>query len=79
MDYGLLRTYGLWYAIPCERSWWTAWAMGFKGLWVIRGMGYERSDCIYIGTLTASTEPTSFDTIYAFDMLYHLVQCSLPI
>jgi len=45
MGYGLLRTYGLWYAIPCEPSWWTAQAMGYKGLWVIRGMGYEGFNC----------------------------------
>ena len=37
--YGLVRTYGVWYAIPCEPSWWTAQAMGFKGLWAARGMG----------------------------------------
>ena len=26
----------------------------------------------------ASTEPVSFDTLYAYDGLYHLIQCSLP-
>lgn len=46
MGYGLLQTYGLWYAIPREPSWWMDFAMGYKGLWVIRSMGYERFDCI---------------------------------
>jgi len=46
MGYGLLLTYGLWYAIPCEPSWWMDFSMGYKGLWVIRSMGYERFDCI---------------------------------
>jgi hypothetical protein len=29
-------------------------------------------------TSTPSTEPTSLDTMYAFDTSYHSVQCSLP-
>jgi hypothetical protein len=45
MGYGLLQTYGLWYAIPCEPSWWMDFAMGYKGLWVIKSMGYKRFDC----------------------------------
>jgi hypothetical protein len=45
MGYGLLQTYGLWYVISCKPSWWTAQAMGYKGLWVMRGMGYEGFDC----------------------------------
>jgi hypothetical protein len=52
MGYGLLRTYGLWYVIPCEPSWWTAQAMGYKGLWVMRGMGYEGFDCIWFWVLS---------------------------
>ncbi len=49
MGYGLLRTYGLWYAISRLPSWWTGQAMGYKGLWVIRGMGYEGFDCSMVG------------------------------
>lgn len=45
MGYGLLRTYGLWYAISREPSWWISRAMGYKGLWVFRGMGYEGFNC----------------------------------
>ena len=35
MGYGLLKTYGLWYANPRPPSWWTEKVMGFQGLWVI--------------------------------------------
>jgi hypothetical protein len=48
MGYGLLRTYGLWYVIPCEPSRWMAQAMGYKGLWVMRGMDYEGFDCTLV-------------------------------
>ena len=36
MGYGLLRTYGLWVAIPCPPTWWNQMSMGFQGLWVRR-------------------------------------------
>ena len=36
---GLLRTYGLWDVIFRKPTWWIKFPMGFKGLWVIRGMG----------------------------------------
>ena len=39
--------YGLWYAFPHPPSRWTAGAMGYKRLWVIWVMGYDRSDCSY--------------------------------
>ena len=32
---------------------------------------------IYIECSTVSTEPVSFNTMYVFNRLYHLVQCSL--
>ena len=48
MGYGLLRLYGLWYAFPCEPTWWTEKAMGYKGVWGIWDMGYEGVDCILI-------------------------------
>jgi hypothetical protein len=44
MGYGLLRTYGLWYAIPPATQvggWLKLWGMGGYGLsevWVIRGL-----------------------------------------
>ena len=31
--------YGLWGPFSCEPSWWMQNAMGFEGLWVLRGMG----------------------------------------
>jgi len=37
--------YGLWYAFPRPPSQWTAGAMGYKRLWVIWVMGYDRSNC----------------------------------
>ena len=39
-------SYGLWYAFPHPPSQWTAGAMGYKRLWVIWVIGYDRSDCI---------------------------------
>ena len=60
MGYGLLQTYGLWYAIPCEPSWWTAQAMGYKGLWVIGGMCYEGFDCT---SLNLKVSHVVFDTL----------------
>ena len=45
MDYGLSRLYGLWYAFPCEPTWWTEKGMGFQGVWVIKAMDYEGVDC----------------------------------
>ena len=51
MGYGLLETYGLWYAFPHPPSWWTGLAMGYHRLWVFTasGMGYDRFDCMAIG------------------------------
>jgi hypothetical protein len=54
MGYWLLRTYGLWYANPRPPSWWTKKYMGFRGLWVIKVMGYEGVNCISIGPITES-------------------------
>jgi len=51
MGYWLLRTYGLWYANPRPPSWWTKKYMGFRGLWVIKVMGYEGVDCIHMQEL----------------------------
>jgi hypothetical protein len=45
MDYGLSRLYGLWYAFPCEPTWWTEKGMEFQGVWVIKAMNYEGVDC----------------------------------
>jgi hypothetical protein len=45
MGYGLLETYGLWYAFPRPPSRWTGLAMGYYRLWVFTGMGYNRFDC----------------------------------
>jgi hypothetical protein len=43
MGYGLLRTYGLWYAIPRPPSWWiTIWNIRgyrFPGAWVNNNRG----------------------------------------
>ena len=48
MGYWLLRTYGLWCANPRPPSWWTKKYMGFRGLWVIKVMGYEGVNCTYL-------------------------------
>jgi hypothetical protein len=45
MGYGLLGIYGLWCPNPCPLTWWTKKVMGYKGLWVTQGMGYEGVDC----------------------------------
>ena len=49
MGYGLLETYGLWYAFPRPPSRWTGLAMGYYRLWVFTSMGYDRFDCTYFG------------------------------
>jgi len=47
MGYWLLMTYGLlWYANPRPPRWWTKKCMGFRGLWVIKVMGYEGVNCM---------------------------------
>ena len=69
MGYGLLRTYGLWCENPCPPSWWTRKAMGYKGLWVIRGMSYEGFDCIYL-TKTPSMRRCFSNSSHEADILY---------
>jgi hypothetical protein len=54
MGYWLLRTYGLWYANPRPPSWWTEKYMGFRGLWVIKVMGYEGVNCTYLQSFVMS-------------------------
>jgi len=46
MSYGLLRTYEFFHRNTRPPSWWTRKSMGYKGLWVIRGMRYEGFDCM---------------------------------
>ena len=46
MTYELSRLYELWYEYLCKPTWWTQKGMRYKGVWVIRAMGYEGVDCI---------------------------------
>ena len=46
------QTYELGYTFPCPESWWTAQAMRYERLWVIWGMGYDRSTYTLQGIVT---------------------------
>ena len=47
MTYELSRLYELWYEFLCKLTWWTQKGMRYKGVWVIRAMGYEGVNCTY--------------------------------
>ena len=38
-------SYGSWIQKHCKQAWETQKCMGYKGVWVIPGMDYEKFDC----------------------------------
>ncbi|KAF8954255.1 hypothetical protein BDZ97DRAFT_1977970, partial [Flammula alnicola] len=77
MDYGLSRTYGLWVENSRPPTWWTKKSMGYKGLWVISGMGYERFELLYI-TLDKITQEATVSRLFMAKVYGGNMQETIP-
>ena len=55
MGYGVLQVYGFWVRNYCPPTRWTENCMGFRRLWVITGMGYDRFDCTTVTDIPSTS------------------------